>query len=305
MLERLQEIPVHVQWGSAERNIRVVSSQMETVVTRIESERERQENETGHRQTYGGDTPRKQEKTMWVGGYYVDKYRRCGCGNIWTARQMLQGFLNKKPKWLKTNFLHAEENVRVPDFHKDSCYYSSPRRPNGFDGVDSVHIAFICAHGGTSPGVANICMFDKNRACGNATSNNMSLGQNKLRYLFMSACDLLPIANPAGGWFPQPRVSGRSSGLPAPAGRAGRKGTFSGKTGRDLELMQLLTRGWMRHGVPTTKMYQWLYGSALTRIRFGKCVRRKLSFTSSLCNPTIPIGNITPPNRFAYARMLI
>ena len=226
VLERMKRVPAKVRWGTAERNIRVASSQGGTTMARVESESESEENGTGDRETYGGNTPRKQDKNMWVGGYYVDKYRRCGCGNIWTARQMLQGFLNNKPKWLKTNFLHAEENVRVPDFHKDSCYYSSPRRPNGFDGVDSVHIAFICAHGGTSPGVANICMFDKNRACGNATSNNMSLGQKNLRYLFMSSCDLLPIANPAGGWFPAAKGVRALFGASGTSYAGGGKGKF-------------------------------------------------------------------------------
>ncbi len=243
LLERSKRVPVHVRWGTAELTIRVNSSRTEPSMSSIYPESESEQLEYIDQQTVEQDPIRKQEKTMWIGGYYVGNHRPCDLPNLTFPRALVEGYLKNKPKWLNTNFLYGNENVHASDFHKKSCYYRSPSRPNGFDGLDSVHIAVTCTHGG--PGQQ--CMGGKGYGGCDAFSRNMSLGQKNLRYFLVGGCDTVPLPNPSAVWF------AAAKGVRAIFGHSGT--TFDSPKGRDTG--KIFWQNWNRsrnHSIT----YAWL-----------------------------------------------
>jgi len=197
-LERIKHVPGQVRWGTAELNIRVDSPPAGTTGARVDAERQSGQRERISQRISEQDTAQKPEKTMWVGGYYVTKHRRCGNKDLSFTGEEIEGFLKSKPAWLKTNFFLGNENVRASDFQTRSCYYSSPSRPNGFDGIDSVHIAAADSHGGLSKGVYHFCSGGSG-GC-SVASNKMSLGKKNLRYLFLQTCHSAELPRPDRVW---------------------------------------------------------------------------------------------------------
>jgi hypothetical protein len=200
VIERTKRVPGQVRWGTAEQNIRVSSSQPQTTSAGARPESQSQQHESVNQGTSEQDTAGKLQKTMWIGGYYVTKHRRCGNKDLKFTGAEIEGFLKSKPAWLKTNFFLGNEDVRASDFQTRSCYYSSPSRPNGFDGIDSVHIAAADSHGGLSKGVYHFCLGGPD-GC-SVASNKMSLGKKNLRYLFLQTCHSAELPRPDRVWRP-------------------------------------------------------------------------------------------------------
>ena len=199
VVERTKRVPGQVRWGTAERNIKVSSSQPQTTIAGAPAESQSQPHASINQDTSEQDPARKPKKTMWIGGYYITKHRRCGNKDLKFTAAEIDGFLKSKPAWLKTNFFHGNENVRASDFQARSCYYSAPSRPSGFDGIDSVHIAGADSHGGLSKGVYHFCLGGTG-GC-SVASNMMSLGQRNLRYLFLQTCHSTELPRPDKCWF--------------------------------------------------------------------------------------------------------
>ncbi len=200
VVERTKRVPGRVRWGTAEQNIRVSSSQPQTTVAGARPESQSQHHESVNQGTSEQDPAGKPQKTVWIGGYYVTKHRRCGNKDLKFTGAEIDGFLKSKPAWLKTNFFHGNDNVRASDFQSHSCYYSSPSRPSGFDGIDSVHIAAADSHGGFQKGLYYFCL-GGNGGC-SVASNTMSLGHKNLRYLLLQTCHSAELPRPDQIWFP-------------------------------------------------------------------------------------------------------
>ncbi|WP_141733187.1 DUF6345 domain-containing protein [Oligoflexus tunisiensis] len=108
------------------------------------------------------------------------------------------GFLDHRPGDLTANYFFADDNVWQQDW-TTADYTSSGDTATGFAGADSSMLTYLATHGDSSGGIyygslsqAQGCSFN---------NSNMSLGDAKNRYLFLSTCYGLMLGN--GQYLPE------------------------------------------------------------------------------------------------------
>lgn len=137
----------------------------------------------------------------WLGGYYVLEYTACSWADLTNTSADTWGFINNCASWQKRNFVYAEGDVWADDFRSGSDHYTASHLPAGFDGVDSVVIAYISSHGQRiSASNARLIMGGTGHGGCSLFTNQMSLGERDLRYLFLSACQMVS-TSPGSTWF--------------------------------------------------------------------------------------------------------
>ncbi|MGP1385934.1 MAG: DUF6345 domain-containing protein [Thainema sp.] len=148
------------------------------------------------------ESPFRSIPSEWLGGYFIVEHSICGNRDVPNADDDVWGFVNNRADWQGKNFVYANRNVWATDFQSNSDYYSVPSLPNGYDGVDAVHIAYIHTHGGTdiNTNIFYLSMGGNPSHGGcQVRSQDMRLGNNKLRYLFLIACQSVQ-TNPIPVW---------------------------------------------------------------------------------------------------------
>jgi hypothetical protein len=136
----------------------------------------------------------------WIGGYYVIDHSHCGVPDLPSTRDDTFGFVNNCAGWQKRSFVYADDNVWVDDFKSGSDYYASSDTVNGFDGADSPVIAYVSTHGKTDGTTFRIVTGGNSDHGGcRVYTTAMSLGENNLRYLFLSTCESV-LKDPRAVW---------------------------------------------------------------------------------------------------------
>lgn len=137
----------------------------------------------------------------WLGGYFVVDHTACGRPNLDEPDSDVWGFINNCASWQKKSFVYGEGDVWSDDFRSDSDHYPAGHLPTGFDGVDSVVVAYISTHGRRlDANTARIVAGGTGHGGCTVRSTRMSLGENDLRYLFLSVCQCVS-TDPGSIWF--------------------------------------------------------------------------------------------------------
>jgi hypothetical protein len=137
----------------------------------------------------------------WLGGYYVLEYTACSWPDLTETSADTWGFINNCASWQKKNYVYADGDVWADDFRTSSDHYAAGHLPAGFDGIDSVVVGYISAHGQRiNASTVRLIMGGTGHGGCTVNSNQMSLGENDLRYLFLSTCESVS-TSPGNTWF--------------------------------------------------------------------------------------------------------
>lgn len=137
----------------------------------------------------------------WLGGYFVADHSACGNANIPNTEGDVFGWMNNRADWQKRNFVYANADVWADDFKSGSDHYTSSSLPAGFDGIESVVVGYISTHGVTSGNTFTMSTGGTGHGGCGVSSNQMSFGENGLRYMFFSTCQSVRNVRPGDVWF--------------------------------------------------------------------------------------------------------
>lgn len=140
--------------------------------------------------------PRLATAKDYVTGYAVGNHRVCSLSNLPGTIPELQKFFASPhlPVALGKNVLWTDARVRVNEWQVQGDAFASKDTASGRDGADAALISYIATHGSTSGGVYTAYAGGDRGfgGCGIKTTE-LALGDQELRYLFLSTCQGLKI----------------------------------------------------------------------------------------------------------------
>lgn len=133
----------------------------------------------------------------YLTGYAVENHAACGVHNLPGVVPEVQGFINGASSHFSQNAFFVNANVWANDFNAASDYYPSGTA-SGFDGVDAPMVAYLSSHGAAGGNTYYAQMGSPENGGCSVPSDQMRLGNQNLRYLFLSTCQSLKMG-PGGG----------------------------------------------------------------------------------------------------------
>lgn len=126
-----------------------------------------------------------------LGAYSVVDHSTCNRRKLPCASGDALGWINNRASWQQFKFVEENADVRADDF-------LTP----GNAGVDSVALAYVSSHGLLDGNSFILGVGGAGGSC-TVTSNQMKLGDSKLRYLFLSACESVVASESGKIWLPR------------------------------------------------------------------------------------------------------